>query len=207
MKFSLRKILFSLLFASLIYFLIPLSSFNSFSKTQEITIKPTSKVYTSEKLSAHNTTTIQSLNNFQPKADPPLAETFNNSTTVTRVIDGDTIELETGEKVRYIGINTPEIHHPAKPIQCFGEEAALRNSELVLNKKVRLVKDISETDRYKRLLRYVYLEDGTFVNLQLVKEGFAYVDTVPPNVKFAGLFKEAMGEARGEKIGLWQKCK
>jgi endonuclease YncB( thermonuclease family) len=189
-----KKIVLPLLVGGVIYFLTPLFSFSSSAKPQEIIKKLDNKTHVSEK---------------QAESSFFTTDQFNTSTfvTVTRIIDGDTIELETGEKVRYIGINTPEIHHPTKPIQCFGEEAASRNSELVLNKKVRLVKDVSETDRYKRSLRYVYLEDGTFVNLQLVKEGFAYVDTVPPDVKFVGLFKEAMGEAREEKVGLWKKCK
>lgn len=193
-KSVLKRIVLPILFGAVIYFLTPLFSFSSSAKPQEIIKKLDNKTHVSEKQAVSSTFTT---------------DQFNTSifVTVTRVIDGDTIELETGEKVRYIGMNTPEIHHPTKHIQCFGQEAALRNSELVLNKKVRLVKDISETDRYKRLLRYVYLEDGTFVNLQLVKEGFAYVDTVPPDVKFAGLFKEAMGEARGGKVGLWKKCK
>ncbi len=193
-KSLLKRIVLPLLVGGVIYFLTPQFPFDSTAKPQEINNKFENKIHTSAKQAVSTTSTTGQ---------------FNTSTfvTVTRIIDGDTIELETGEKVRYIGINTPEIHHPTKPIQCFGQEAALRNSELVLNKKVRLVKDISETDRYKRLLRYVYLEDGTFVNSQLLKEGFAYVDTVPPDVKFAGLFKEAMGEARGGKIGLWNKCK
>lgn len=126
---------------------------------------------------------------------------------VTRIIDGDTIEIEGGQKVRYIGINTPEIHHPTKKIECFGAEAVRRNEELVLHKKVRLVKDVSETDRYQRLLRYVYLADGTFVNLELVDEGYAYVDTFPPDVKYVEVFTKAMEEARNQKRGLWNSCK
>jgi micrococcal nuclease len=125
---------------------------------------------------------------------------------VTRVIDGDTIELENGEKVRYIGINTPEIHHPKKSVECFGKEAAKKNEELVLGKKVRLEKDVSETDKYKRLLRYVYLEDGIMVNRQLIQDGYACLDTFPPDVKFSVEFKTAMQEAREQKKGLWAMC-
>lgn len=145
----------------------------------------------------------------QTQIGPTVSSTPSSTSyvLVTKVIDGDTIELETGEKVRYIGMNTPEIHHPKKSVECFGKEAAKRNEELVLNKKVHLVKDVSETDRYKRLLRYVYLADGRFVNLELVEEGYAYVDTFPPDVKFAEVFKKTMEEARDAKRGLWKMCK
>ena len=84
---------------------------------------------------------------------------------VTRVIDGDTIELETGQKVRYIGINTPETVDPRKPAECFGRESSEKNKELVEGKIVELEKDISETDKYQRLLRYVYV-DGVLVKLR-----------------------------------------
>ena len=74
---------------------------------------------------------------------------------VARVIDGDTIELENGERVRYIGMDTPETVHPSKPVQCFGKAASAENSKLVSGKTVRLEKDVSDTDKYGRLLRYV----------------------------------------------------
>lgn len=122
---------------------------------------------------------------------------------VKRVVDGDTIELENGQKVRYIGIDTPETVSPDKPIQCFGKEASDKNKALVEGKKIRLEKDVSETDKYNRLLRYVYLEDGTFINLQLVKEGFARSSTYPPDVKYQEEFKKADEEARTSSIGLW----
>lgn len=101
-------------------------------------------------------------------------EIINNSPglLVTRVIDGDTIELENGKRVRYLGINTPESVDPRKPVECFGKEASFKNKELVLNKKVVLEKDISEIDKYGRLLRYVYV-DNIFVNLELIKQGYA----------------------------------
>ncbi len=125
---------------------------------------------------------------------------------VVRVVDGDTIELETGEKVRYIGVNTPETVSPKKPVECFGKEASNKNKELVTGQKVQLVKDVSESDRYGRLLRYVYLPDGTFVNLKLVQEGFAYADTFPPDVKYSKLFVTAQKQAQMQKAGLWEKC-
>jgi len=89
--------------------------------------------------------------------------------------------------VRYLGINTPESVDPRKPVECFGKEASLKNKELVLNKKVVLEKDISEIDKYGRLLRYVYV-DGIFINLELIKQGYAQVATYPPDVKYHDLF-------------------
>lgn len=127
---------------------------------------------------------------------------------VLRVIDGDTIEvLIDGRKktVRYIGINTPETVHPSKPVECFGVEASNKNKELVVGKKVRLVKDISETDKYGRLLRYVYMDD-TFVNLTLVQEGYANALSYPPDVAFNEEFRKAEQEARENRRGLWSSA-
>ena len=125
-----------------------------------------------------------------------------NTVLVTRVIDGDTIEIEGGQKVRYIGIDTPETVDPRKPVQCFGVEASNKNKELVSGKRVRLEKDVSETDKYGRLLRYIYICD-TFVNLELVKQGFAYSSTYPPDVKYQSQFATAQKEAQEENRGLW----
>ncbi len=131
----------------------------------------------------------------------------SSTSFVTRIVDGDTIQIDTGQKVRYLGMNTPETVDPRRPVQCFGKEASAYNKNLVLNKKVKLVKDVSETDKYGRLLRYVYLEDGTFVNLKLVQEGYAYSDTFPPDVAHVADFVKAQKQAREEKLGLWNKCK
>lgn len=124
---------------------------------------------------------------------------------VTRVIDGDTIEIEGGQRVRYIGIDTPETVDPRKLIQCFGKEASNRNRELVEGKRVRLEKDVSETDKYGRLVRYVHAGD-IFVNLVLVQEGFAYSYAYPPDVKYQSQFIEAQRIAREQKKGLWDSC-
>lgn len=139
---------------------------------------------------------------------PPVVEKVQESEDaflVTRVIDGDTIEIEGGLRVRYIGIDTPETVDPRKLVQCFGVEASNRNKELVDGKYVRLEKDVSETDKYNRLLRYVYAGD-TFVNLILVKDGFAYSSTYPPDVKYQDQFVEAQHEAREQNKGLWGSC-
>ncbi|MFZ5365730.1 MAG: thermonuclease family protein [Patescibacteria group bacterium] len=138
----------------------------------------------------------------------PVSETFK----VTRVIDGDTIEIEGGERVRYLGIDTPETVDPRKPVQCFGVEASRKNKELVEGKNVRLEKDISDKDKYGRLLRYVYVDPSTgsgqvvFVNLELVKLGFATSYTYPPDVKHQTEILAAEAEARRENRGLWSAC-
>lgn len=126
---------------------------------------------------------------------------------VTRIVDGDTIWVkdETGGqeyKVRYIGINSPEMN----PVECFGQAATDKNRELVGGQKVRLEEDVSETDQYGRLLRYVFLEDGAFVNETLVSLGYAHSVTYPPDVKYQKLFQEAETEARNNSRGLWSDC-
>ncbi len=132
---------------------------------------------------------------------------------VIKVIDGDTIEIEGGQKVRYIGIDTPETKHPQKAVQCFGKEASEKNKELVEEKRVRLEKDVSEKDKYGRLLRYVYLPAGKagvgeiFINDYLVRQGYAYAATFPPDVKYQQLFLDAQKEARENNRGLWNGCR
>jgi micrococcal nuclease len=121
---------------------------------------------------------------------------------VKRVIDGDTILLATGEKVRYIGIDTPETKHPSKGVEFYGREAAAFNKQLVEGKWVTLEFDIERRDRYNRLLAYVYA-DGLFVNAALVEEGYAQIYTFPPNVKHAELFIRLQREARADERGLW----
>ena len=120
---------------------------------------------------------------------------------VTRVVDGDTIELSDGRKVRYIGVDTPEL----KGQKCFAEEATEKNRELVEGKTIQMKKDVSETDRYKRLLRYIYV-DSLFVNEYLAREGYALQATFPPDVKYVELFGKAVEEARVKNKGLWKSC-
>lgn len=132
-----------------------------------------------------------------------IPEEETPSVRVKRVIDGDTIELEDGRKVRYIGINTPESVDPRRSAQCFGAEASAFNRELVEGKAVRLEKDVSETDKYGRLLRFVYLPDGTFVNERLVSEGYASASPYAPDISKKDFFKAAEIRAREESNGLW----
>ena len=127
---------------------------------------------------------------------------------VTAVVDGDTIKVNidgTVKTLRLIGIDTPETVDPRKPVQCFGVEASNRTKELLLNKKVRLEADPSqgELDKYSRLLRYVYLEDGTFFNKKMITDGYAYEYTYNTPYKYQVEFKQAQVDAKNSKLGLW----
>ena len=149
----------------------------------------------------------------QKKAPSSLAQTYPQNANindglvrVVHVIDGDTIELEGGERIRYIGMDTPETVDPRKPVQCFGLEASRKNKELVEGKRVRLEKDITDRDRYGRLLRYVWVGD-VFVNLELVRQGFAHSYSYPPDIAHQDQFRAAEREAREANKGLWSACR
>ena len=122
--------------------------------------------------------------------------------TVVNVIDGDTIKIDTGETVRYIGIDTPETVHPSKPVQCYGKEASVKNQQLVEGKVVELEKDVSEKDQYGRLLRYIWIGDS-LINEVLVRDGYAQSSSYPPDIKYQDRFIEAQRLARQEEKGLW----
>ena len=135
---------------------------------------------------------------------------------VIRAIDGDTLELENKEHVRLIGVDTPESRKNEKAIKDsqrtgtdietiiqLGQKAKNFTKHLVENKRVRLEFDAGPKDKYGRLLAYVYVGD-MFVNAAIIKEGYASPMTIPPNVKFADLFRNLYQEARAEKRGLWQ---
>ncbi|MEI7592121.1 MAG: thermonuclease family protein [Actinomycetes bacterium] len=133
------------------------------------------------------------------------------SARVTRVVDGDTIVVDLAghnEKVRLLGIDTPETKSPTKPVQCFGKEAAHHTAELLAKGTiVRLERDIEERDAYGRLLAYVYRSsDSLFVNLELAQLGFASLLTYEPNVAHAGEFTAAVDAARSRGDGLWGQC-
>lgn len=130
----------------------------------------------------------------------------DNVVKVTRAVDGDTIEVTYNgkeEKVRLIGVDTPETKHPTKPVEPYGPEASAFTKKTLEGKKVRLEFDVQERDKYGRLLAYLYLEDGTFFNAELLRQGFAQVLTVPPNVRHADEFVKLQREAREAKRGLW----
>jgi micrococcal nuclease len=129
------------------------------------------------------------------------------SATVARVVDGDTIVLRGGERVRYIGMDTPESVKPGTPVQCFAKAASHENQQLVAGERVRLRYDAEHEDRYGRTLAYVYrARDGLFVNAELVRRGYARQLTIPPNVAHAGLFGRLAAQARERGRGLWRAC-
>lgn len=121
-----------------------------------------------------------------------VGQLINNRETgvVKRVLDGDTIELVDGRRVRYIGINSPEMTDKRKDILCFANMAKEENQRLVLGKTIEMEKDISDKDKYDRLLRYVWI-DNKMVNEELVQNGYAKIATYPPDVKYKDIFLEA----------------
>jgi micrococcal nuclease len=121
---------------------------------------------------------------------------------VTRVIDGDTLQISTGEKVRLIGVDTPETKDPRKPVQPFGQEASAFTKQLVEGQEVRLEFDVQRQDKYGRTLAYVYVRDK-MLNAELVRQGFAQVATYPPNVRYQERFRQLQREAREARRGLW----
>ncbi len=129
---------------------------------------------------------------------------------VTHVNDGDTIIVSQGgvsETVRLIGMDTPEVKDPRKPVQCYGAEASAKTKSLLKGQKVRLEPDPlgDNRDKYQRLLRYVYLPDGTFLNETLVKQGYAFAYVVFPFSKM-DQFKADEAAAESAHLGLWGKC-
>lgn len=152
-----------------------------------------------------------------PGASTPDTGNYD-SVFVERAVDGDTLKLSNGDKVRLIGIDTPEMHESeklyrdsrksgqdARTIQALGRKAYAFTRSLVEGKTVRLEFDVEKRDKYKRLLAYVYLSDGTFVNAEIVKQGYASLMTYPPNVKHADEFLQLYRQARENKIGLWKE--
>jgi micrococcal nuclease len=126
---------------------------------------------------------------------------------VVRVVDGDSIHVRLGtrvEKVRYIGIDTPEVRHPTRGEEPGGREASAMNNALVGGRTVRLEMDVQARDRYGRLLAYVWV-GNTMVNAELVRLGYAQVMTVPPNVRHQALFLDLQRQARHRGQGLWRQ--
>lgn len=131
-----------------------------------------------------------------------------NSTKVIKVIDGDTITVDINgkvEAVRLIGVDTPETVDPRKPVQCFGKEASNKAKELMTDKSVILDSDPTQADKdkYGRLLRYVHLENGTFINQRLIEEGYGFEYTYNIPYKYQVEFKQAQQQAEENKLGLW----
>jgi micrococcal nuclease len=127
---------------------------------------------------------------------------------VVKVVDGDTIHVRVGtrvEKVRYIGVNTPEVHHPRQGEQPGGRDAWDVNRRLVGGRRVQLELDVQARDRYGRLLAYVWVGE-TMVNAELVGRGYAQVMTVPPNLRYQQLFLRLQRDAREAGRGLWRRA-
>lgn len=126
--------------------------------------------------------------------------------SVTEVIDGDTFKALVGERketVRLIGVDTPETRHPLIPEEPLGREAHSYTRSRLEGKRIFLTFDVQKRDKYGRLLAYVWLEDGTFFNAELLREGYAQIMTIPPNVKYTDLFLSLQRKARSERKGFW----
>jgi micrococcal nuclease len=126
---------------------------------------------------------------------------------ITKITDGDTIRIGE-ERIRLIGVDTPETRKPGTPVQCFGKKATAFATKAVLGRQVTLELDAEERDRYGRLLAYVRRSnDGYFLNAELVRQGYAQVLTIPPNIKYADRFLALQRRARAESRGLWRECR
>lgn len=136
------------------------------------------------------------------EVESPIKPDNLRQVTIARAIDGDTIITLKGERIRYIGIDTPETVHPFKDIEFYGKEASDKNKALVEGKTVELEKDISKTDRYGRTLAYIWL-NNELINAMLVREGYAYAYTYPPDVKYSDYFLMLQKQAQDKKKGLW----
>ena len=122
---------------------------------------------------------------------------------VERVIDGDTILLANGERVGLIGVDTPETKHPQKPVERFGKEAYLFTKNMVEGKEIRLEYEWQKRDKYGRLLAYAYLKDGTFLNAEIIKQGYGFAYVKYP-FKYLEEFRQYEREARENRKGLWE---
>lgn len=135
----------------------------------------------------------------------PIVTATGDPALVTQIVDGDTITVRIGgeeQTVRFIGLDAAEIHDPDPALRNIAEQAAWTNAELMLGKRVRLEKDHSDTDRYGRLLRYVWVDD-LMVNAELVRRGLADAVRYPPDVKHHQLLSALEEQARRERLGLW----
>lgn len=135
---------------------------------------------------------------------PPerTARSVSQQRFCVRVIDGDTIELDGGERVRLIGVDTPETVDPRRPVQYFGKEASAFTRRMVEGKDVRLEQDQETRDQYGRTLAYVYLPDGTFLNAEIIREGYGHAYVRFP-FRYERQFVELEREAREKGRGLW----
>ena len=141
-------------------------------------------------------------------SETPSGSTAGDLAIVQRVVDGDTFIALVGARrfrVRLIGVNTPETVKPNTPVQCYGPEASAYAKYVLTGKHIRLVYDVDRYDRYGRTLAYVYV-GKTFFNLALVQQGYAVVETVPPDIARVAEFVAAQRIARAKRLGLWLTC-
>ncbi len=177
-------------------FIIALMTFSCSDPT------PHNRQYSNKEVSHTNNTNNESVTT---KAKTPKPIGYNE---VVKVVDGDTFWILNNnnerEKIRLIGMDTPEVRNSGrKKIGYYGKEASEYAKSILEGAYVRLEYDIQLLDRYQRTLAYVYLEDGTFLNDLLVREGYAKVATFPPNIKYVDLFIESEKWARDHSLGLW----
>lgn len=140
----------------------------------------------------------------------PPAGAHDGTAVVVEVVDGDTVDVRIGgrtERVRLIGIDTPETQHPDAPVECFGPEAsAFTRSLLAEGTEVRIERDVVGRDHFGRLLGYVHRADGIFVNHEIIRRGYATPLSFEPNTAFARAFADAARAAEAEDLGLWAAC-
>jgi micrococcal nuclease len=184
---------------TVLFLLVTLTSFltNAPALPKSISLLPTA--------TPTSTPTVTLKPSVDVKGESALAEEFY---PVIKVVDGDTVTISINgknETLRLIGINTPETVDPRRPVECYGQEASAAAKRMLTGKTVRLEADEtqSERDRYDRLLRYIYLEDGTFVNKWMIQEGFAYEYTYDMPYKYQKEFKAAQRAAQEQQKGLW----
>lgn len=199
---------------ALVFFILTIGN-STPTKNQEAGLLPVLQRETEEKIV--NTTEIKENASSEPletmteqlqTVEKQPKETDKKTYPVIKVVDGDTISVDidgTKETIRLIGINTPETVDPRKPVECFGIEASNKAKELLTGKKIVLENDPTqgERDKYDRLLRYVWLEDGTFFNKIMINDGYAYEYTYDTPYKYQAEFEQAEIEARLAKRGLW----
>lgn len=178
---------------------------------------PDKSVVDSEDYSVKEEPTTEVVPEPEPETVPMQSSSFVKA-TVTRVVDGDTMDVRyedgSNQRIRFIGVNTPETKHPTKGVEFYGQEASEYTKNSLSNKEVYLQKDVSDTDQYGRGLRYIWLEvpsdesneqeiRSKMFNAILVLNGYANVMTYPPDVKYADYFKAFQAEAKASNTGLW----
>lgn len=140
----------------------------------------------------------------RPKPSPPIGN-FLTGLQTAKVIDGDTIRLASGERVRLIGVNAPETHHPRIPKEPYGDEATQCLKDILGGQRVRLEVGVDPRDRYKRLLAHVYTESGVYVNSELLKMGCAKLFVMGANVNHLFELVKAQEKGRREQRGVWRE--